>query len=169
MCALPISLQGLDHVVSMVRDLSIGAQRWLDLGFTVSPRGTRSAHLGTGNHTIMFDDEYLELLGVLAETELNEPSRAFLARRGEGLERAAFRTADAQGGVNALADKGIIARGPVHFNRPVDLPNGGTAEAAFSVFHWPVDQRPADVRIFACQHRTRNSVDRKSTRPNSSH
>src|SRR3546814_4086545 len=92
------TLQGLDHVVIMVRDLSIGAQRWRDLGFTVSPRGTHSAHLGTGNHTIMFDDDYLELLGVLAETELNEPSRAFLARRGEGLERAAFRTADAQGG-----------------------------------------------------------------------
>src|SRR3546814_18189475 len=78
------TLQGLDHVVIMVRDLSIGAQRWRDLGFTVSPRGTHSAHLGTGNHTIMFDDDYLELLGVLAETDLTDLSRAFLAPRGYG-------------------------------------------------------------------------------------
>lgn len=152
------SLQGLDHVVIMVHDLDSAAQKWRDLGFTVSPRGTHSAHLGTGNYTIMFDDDYVELLGVLTATEHNAPSRAFLDRRGDGLERAAFTTTDAQAGVDALAQRGITARGPIDFSRPVDLPDGGTGEAAFSVFHWPVDQRPADVRIFACQHRTRDTV-----------
>lgn len=152
------TLEGLDHVVIMVRDLDRAAQQWRDLGFTVSPRGTHSAHLGTGNYTIMFDDDYVELLGVLTETDHNAASRAFLDRRGDGLERAAFTTSDARLGAAALIQRGVAARGPVDFSRPVDLPDGTSAQAAFSVFHWPVEERPADVRIFACQHHTRDSV-----------
>ncbi|MGO4389782.1 VOC family protein [Variovorax sp. M-6] len=152
------SLEGLDHLVVMVRNLDAAADRWRALGFTLSPRGTHSAHLGTGNYTIMFGVDYVELLGVLHETELNAPSRAFLDRRGEGIERAAFTTSDAVAGVSALRARGIDARAPIEFSRPVDLPGGRRAEAAFSVFHWPVEQRPADLRIFACQHHTRDTV-----------
>lgn len=152
------TLEGLDHAVIMVRDLDAAAQRWRNLGFIVSPRGTHSAHMGTGNYTIMFEDDYLELLGILAATDTNEPSRAFLERRGEGIERAAFRTRDAEGGVAALAARGIQALGPLHFSRPVPLPEGGSTQAAFSVFNWPVDRCPADLRIFACQHHTRAAV-----------
>lgn len=152
------SLEGLDHVVVMVNDLDAAADRWRALGFTVSPRGTHSAHLGTGNYTIMFGNDYVELLGVLQDTALNAPSRAFLQRRGEGIERAAFTTNDAAAGVAALQARGIAATGPVEFSRPVDLPNGRQGEAAFSVFHWPVEARPADMRLFACQHHTRDTV-----------
>lgn len=152
------TLEGLDHVVVMTHQLDAAAQQWLDLGFTVSPRGTHSAHMGTGNHTIMFEDDYIELLGILSATDTNVTSRSFLDRRGEGIERAAFRTRDAQAGVEALARKGITAQGPLHFSRPVALPDGGTADAAFSVFNWPPDLCPADLRIFACQHHTRAAV-----------
>jgi catechol 2,3-dioxygenase-like lactoylglutathione lyase family enzyme len=152
------SLEGLDHVVVMVRDLDAAAQAWRALGFTQSPRGTHSAHLGTGNVTLMFGSDYIELLGVLSPTALNEPSREFLQRRGEGIERAAFTTRDAAEGVAALRARGIDAHGPVEFSRPVELPNGHSGEAAFSVFHWPVQQRPAELRLFACQHHTRESV-----------
>lgn len=152
------SLEGLDHLVVMVRNLDVAADQWRSLGFTLSPRGTHSAHLGTGNYTIMFGVDYVELLGVLHETALNAPSRAFLDRRGEGIERAAFTTSDAVAGVSALRARGIEAQGPVEFSRPVDLPDGRRTEAAFSVFHWPVAQRPADLRIFACQHHTRDAV-----------
>ncbi len=152
------SLEGLDHVVVMVRNLDAAAEQWRALGFTVSPRGTHSPHLGTGNYTIMFGADYVELLGVLNGTELNAPSRAFLDRRGECIERAAFTTSDAAAGVAALRARGIEAHGPIEFSRPVDLPNGRSAQAAFSVFHWPVAQRPADLRIFACQHHTREAV-----------
>lgn len=152
------SLEGLDHVVVMVHDLDAAAERWRALGFTVSPRGTHSAHLGTGNYTIMFGGDYVELLGVLHDTPLNAPSREFLQRRGEGIERAAFTTRDAAEGVAALRASGIEATGPIEFSRPVELPNGHSGEAAFTVFHWPVEQRPADMRLFACQHRTRHAV-----------
>lgn len=152
------SLEGLDHVVVMVRELDAAADQWRALGFTLAPRGTHSAHLGTGNYTIMFGTDYVELLGVLHDTPLNTPSREFLQRRGEGIERAAFTTRDAAEGVAALRARGIEATGPVEFSRPVDLPNGGHGEAAFSVFHWPVEQRPGDMRLFACQHHTRDTV-----------
>ncbi|CAN7721240.1 VOC family protein [Pseudorhodoferax sp. LjRoot39] len=152
------SLEGLDHLVVMVRHLDPAADQWRALGFTLSPRGTHSAHLGSGNYTVMFGVDYVELLGILHDTPLNAASRAFLDRRGEGIERAAFTTSDAAAGVQALRARGMDVQDPVAFSRPVDLPGGGRAEAAFKVFHWPVEQRPADLRIFACQHLTRDVV-----------
>lgn len=153
-----VTLEGLDHVVAMVGDLDAAAQQWRDLGFTVSPRGTHSAQLGTGNYTIMFDDDYIELLGVVTETEHNSSSRAFLSRRGDGLERAAFRTSDAAVGADALKQREMLGWGPIDFSRPLELPGGGTAKAAFSIFRWPDDESPGDLRIFACQHHTRDTV-----------
>ena len=61
---------GIDHAVVMVKDLDKAAENWKRLGFTVSPRGTHSAHMGSGNYTIMFDPDYMELLGVLAEPNI---------------------------------------------------------------------------------------------------
>lgn len=148
---------GLDHVVVTVRDLDAAARKWERLGFTVSPRGTHSPHLGTGNYTIMFGEDYLELLGVLTETEQNKPTRDYLKNR-EGLERAAFTTDDAAAGAAELKSRGLEALGPVHFGRPVDLPNGGTGEAKFNVFRWPLNESPGSLRIFACQHLTRETV-----------
>ena len=148
---------GLDHVVVAVRDLDGAAAAWRGLGFTVSPRGTHSAHMGSGNYTIMFGEDYLELLGVLTPTPHNAPMRAFLEGR-EGLERAAFTTTDAAAGVAELAARGIAATGPIAFGRPVSLPGGGEAEARFNVFHWPRSERPGGLGIFACQHLTRDAV-----------
>lgn len=148
---------GLDHVVVTVRDLDAAAEQWRRLGFTVSPRGTHSPHLGTGNYTIMFGEDYLELLGVLTPTDQNAPTRDYLAKR-EGLERAAFTTDNAAAGADELRAQGLVPLGPVHFGRPVDLPGGGTGEAKFNVFRWPLDQNPGGMRIFACQHLTRETV-----------
>lgn len=148
---------GLDHVVVTVRDLDASARQWQSLGFTVSPRGTHSPILGSGNYTIMFADDYVELLGILAETEHNKPTRDFLKER-EGIERAAFTTDDAAAGAAELESRGLEPLGPVHFGRPVDLPNGGTGEAKFNVFRWPLDENPGSLRIFACQHLTRDTV-----------
>lgn len=148
---------GLDHVVVTVRDLDASARQWQRLGFTVSPRGTHSPILGSGNYTIMFADDYVELLGILAETEHNKPTRDFLKER-EGIERAAFTTDDAAAGAAELKSRGLEPLGPVHFGRPVELPDGGRGEARFNVFRWPLDENPGGLRIFACQHLTRETV-----------
>ncbi|QCI66405.1 VOC family protein [Phreatobacter stygius] len=148
---------GADHVVITVRDLDASAAQWKRLGFTVSPRGTHSPQMGSGNYTIMFGDDYLELLGILAETDQNKPTRDFLAKR-EGIERTAFTTDDAAAGAAELKSQGLEPLGPVHFGRPVELPGGGTGEARFNVFRWPLVEAPGGMRIFACQHLTRETV-----------
>ncbi|MGE0697822.1 MAG: VOC family protein [Hyphomicrobiaceae bacterium] len=152
------SIIGLDHVVIMVRDLAEGGRRWQSLGFTVAPRGLHTAEMGTANHTIMLGEDYLELIGVVAETDRNLPGRQFLARRGEGIERAAFTGTDADDGVAELKARGFAALGPWDFGRPVDLPDGRKSEARFRTFVWPVEERPGGLRVFACQHLTRENV-----------
>lgn len=152
------SIIGLDHVVIMTRNLEAGARRWESLGFTVSPIGMHTAVMGTANHTIMLGHDYIELIGIVTETERNLPGRQFLARRGEGMERAAFTGTDADDGVAELKERGFAALGPYDFGRPVDLPGGRKVEARFRTFVWPVEERPGGLRVFACQHLTRENV-----------
>ncbi|HEX8665290.1 MAG TPA: VOC family protein [Beijerinckiaceae bacterium] len=149
---------GLDHVVILVRDLDAAAENWRRLGFTLAPRGVHSAHMGTGNHTMMLGPDYIELIGVLSETPYNAPSRALLDRRGDGIERAAMTATDAAAGFEEIRERGLAGIGPIDFSRPVTLPDGTRTEARFKVFHWPLDEAPAGLRIFACQHLTRDAV-----------
>ena len=149
---------GIDHAVVMVKDLDKAAQDWKRLGFTISPRGTHSAHMGTGNYTIMLDPDYLELLGVLTETEHNAPARAYLARHGEGIERIAFTAIDSAAGAEEIRARGYAPIGPTDFERPVTLPDGTVSAAKFRTFQWPTQEAPGGVRIFACQHKTRETV-----------
>jgi hypothetical protein len=72
---------GIDHAVIVVRDLDRAAENWKRLGFTVSPRGTHSAKMGSGNYTIMLDPDYMELLGVLVETDHNRLARSISSGR----------------------------------------------------------------------------------------
>ncbi len=149
---------GIDHAVVMVEDLDKAAENWKRLGFTVSPRGTHSAHMGSGNYTIMLDPDYMELLGVLTPTEHNAPARAFLEKRGEGIERIAFTAVDSAEGAEEIRARGYSPIGPTDFERPVTMPNGTLSAAKFRTFQWPTAEAPGGVRIFACQHKTRESV-----------
>jgi hypothetical protein len=149
---------GIDHAVVMVKDLDKAAENWKRLGFTVSPRGTHSAHMGSGNYTIMLDPDYVELLGVLTPTEHNAPARAFLESRGEGIERIAFTAVDSAAGAEEIRARGYVPLGPTDFERPVTMPDGTSSAAKFRVFQWPIAEAPGGVRIFACQHKTRETV-----------
>lgn len=149
---------GIDHAVVAVRNLDAAAEQWQALGFTLSPRGTHSAKMGTGNTTIMLDPDYIELLGVLADTDHSAPTRRFLAERGGGIERVAFTAIDAAEGAKEIQARGFAPIGPTDFERPVQLPDGSLSAAKFSVFHWPMAEAPGGLRIFACQHRTRETV-----------
>jgi hypothetical protein len=148
---------GIDHAVIMVRDLDKAAANWKQLGFTVSPRGTHSAHMGSGNYTIMLDPDYIELLGVLTPTEHNAPARAFLDKR-EGIERIAFTAVDSAAGAEEIRARGYPPIGPTDFERPVTMPDGTLSAAKFRTFQWPVAEAPGGVRLFACQHKTRETV-----------
>lgn len=151
------TILGIDHAMIVVRDLDAAAAAWAAAGFTLSPRGLHSEAMGSANYTIMFGEDYVELLGVVAPTPRNEGVRNFLAAR-EGFARTAFTTADAAAGAAALMVRGIEPVGPMDFARPVPLPGGAMTEARFSVFQWPETLAPGGMRIFACQHHTRDAV-----------
>lgn len=153
---MPQHITGIDHLVILVADLDQAAATYRRLGFTVSPRGLHSPHMGTGNHTIMLRDDYFELLAVLAPTDINAPMRKWLTS-GEGLYATALRTDDAAGMYRELSAAGVAVNEPVSFQRPVDLPGGGRTEAAFAITSI---QEPGGIRdnIFGCQHMTRDAV-----------
>jgi Glyoxalase-like domain len=148
---------GIDHAVVVVGDLDSAAENWKRLGFTLSPRGTHSAMMGTGNFTVMLDPDYFELLGVLAVTEHNFPTRAFLAKR-EGIERVALTAIDSAAGAEEIRTHGFAPLGPTDFERPVTMPDGTQSAAKFRTFGWPIAEAPGGVRLFACQHKTRETV-----------
>lgn len=92
----------LDHVGFMVRDLDLGAEAWRRLGFTLSSRSRQMGRVpgeaemapwATSNHCVMFEQGYLELIGVTHPAHFN-PWTRFLDRF-EGPHIVALRCADA--------------------------------------------------------------------------
>lgn len=152
----PQHLTGIDHCVILVNDLDAASATYQRLGFTLSPRGTHSEHMGSANYTIMLGDDYFELLGIINPTERNQRWRDVL-KRGEGLNAIALQTDDAEKACAEIRGLGIEANDPVHFSRPVDLPGGETGEAAFIVTQFPAEATPS-TQMFVCGHLTRDTV-----------
>lgn len=150
-------VKGVDHVFIMVDDLDDSRARFERLGFTVSPRGLHSAAKGSANHTIMFQKDYLELLGLIAATPGNADRRAQLAREGQGLHAVACRIDDARAAGEALTALGIGTEGLGDFSRPLPLPEGGEGVAAFSTLKFSPGEAPQGL-CFMCQHKTRDMV-----------
>ncbi|MDO5603640.1 MAG: VOC family protein [Paracoccus sp. (in: a-proteobacteria)] len=156
-------VKGVDHLFLLASDLEGAAAAWRRLGFTLSPRGTHSVEKGTANYTIIFGNDYFELLGIIADTPANQHQRDMIARDGQGLRAIACRIDDARAARAALADLGIATGEVAEFSRPLPLPGGGQGEAAFAVAHFAPDEIPAGL-IFMCQHKTPDMVWRPELR-----
>ncbi|MEP2639849.1 VOC family protein [Roseobacter sp.] len=150
-------VKGIDHCFALVDDLDSAAAQYRALGFTVSPRGLHSASKGTANHTIMFPDDYFELLGVLVPTAANAARRATLQTMKQGLHAIACRIASAPDAAAALGAMGIATQGLGSFSRPVDLSDGSTGVAAFSTVAFTPDDTPRGI-VFMCAHDTPETV-----------
>ena len=153
---MPKHIQGIDHVVILAADLDRAAETYIRLGFTLSPRGVHSEHMGSANHTIMLQDDYFEVLSVLKPTPANAAWRTRL-ETGEGRWATALKTDDAAGMADEMRAAGHAVRDMLDFSRPVTLPDGTVGTAAFKVTHF---NEPGTVRdgIFACQQLTRETV-----------
>src|SRR5260370_15672627 len=110
--------------------------------------------MGWGNYNIMLDPDFIELLGVLVETEHNAPTRAFLGKRGEGIERIAFTAVDSAAGAEEIRARGYEPLGPTDFERPGKMPDGRLSAAQFRRVQWTIAEAPGGPRVFACQHQT---------------
>ena len=148
------SIGGIDHAVALVRDLDAARRRFARLGFTVAPRGVHPPELGTANHTVMLEREYVELMGVLAPTAANAGYRSALARR-EGLAALALQTTSADAVVAEMTGAGFALDAPVDFARPVVLAGGMRTQAAFRTAHFGPGAAPG-FHVFCCEHRTRH-------------
>ena len=147
-------IDGIDHLVVAVRDLEKAREAYARLGFTLTARG-RHTELKSANHTIMFAEDYLELLAIEEPSPATAAWSEFLKAR-EGLAAAVLKTADAREAQRQLAAAGLSASDAVDFGRPVDLPEG-TRDARFTITHVAADATPGG-RMFLCQHHTRDVV-----------
>lgn len=150
-------VKGVDHVFLLVHDLERSRGQYERLGFTISPRGLHSQDKGTANHTIMFPQDYIELLGIVAQVPGNAARRDMLQRDGEGMRAIACRIDEARAAKQALSALDLPT-GPVgDFERPVTLPDGTTAPAAFSAVAFENSLLPFGT-VFMCQHKTPETV-----------
>ncbi|MEZ5713814.1 MAG: VOC family protein [Paracoccaceae bacterium] len=150
-------VKGIDHCFVLVDDLDDAARRYEAMGFTLSPRGVHSESKGSANYTIMFPNDYFELLGLTRPTEMNATRRAALESQGEGLHAVACRIDNAEAAAEALGGLGIGTHGLGSFERPVPLPGGDTGIAAFSTVAYAPEEVPLGI-VFMCQHKTRDTV-----------
>ena len=145
----------LDHVVVNVQTgLDAGAAAYGNLGFSLTERGHHT--LGTSNHLALFQQDYLELLGV----EAGRPNPAWdIVANAAGIQGLAFKTGDADALYRRLTEDRLPALPPEEFSRPVTLPEG-TFDARFKVVG--VNPSPLQgVRVFFCQHLTPHLVWRR--------
>lgn len=155
MTAHPI--KGVDHVFLLVNDLDRSCEAYAALGFTISPRGMHSAHKGAANHTIMLQNDYFELLGMIAEVPGNAARRKSLAEMGQGLHAVACRIDDAHAAKAALAALDIPTEDVGGFSRPLPLPGGGEGVASFDTLQFSAGVVPLGT-CFMCRHKTRDMV-----------
>ena len=82
----------LDHVVINVRaDMDAAAIEFGNLGFTITPRGFHT--LGSINHLMIFETDYLELIGI---PEGGETKRADLLAAPLGINGLVFKSEDVE-------------------------------------------------------------------------
>src|SRR5579862_5205099 len=105
----------LDHVViNTLFDMNRAAAVMSQLGFTVTPRGYHS--LGSINHLLMFEHDYLELIGLPSGAD---KLRKEVLESPRGLNGLVFKVSDADASRQTLCDSGLAMLEPQSFSRPV--------------------------------------------------
>ncbi|HYD06516.1 MAG TPA: VOC family protein [Reyranella sp.] len=150
------AVKGLDHVVVMVDGIDAAQKQYERLGFQVQPRGFHSK-LGTANHLMIFENDYFEILGIVADTEFNAERREWL-KAGGGLANVALATDGADLAFDTFKAAGLNPDAPLFFDRPVDIA-GRTEKAAFRTVRIPKTNMPV-VGFFVCEHLTPQFVYR---------
>ena len=111
-----------DHAVIGVRDLDEAIRRYQSLGFDVSPGG-RHTGLGTHNAIVRFGLDYLELISIYDQSEVDARGLGgkvlldFLQKREGGLLGYTLATADIQQYAERFQRVGLTAQGPFAMQR----------------------------------------------------
>ena len=107
----------LDHlVINALFDMDRAADLMSRLGFTLTPRGYHS--LGSINHLVMFEHDYLELIGLPSGTDV---LRKDVLESPRGLNGLVFQASDIDACQRRLRDSGLDMLEPQSFSRPVTI------------------------------------------------
>lgn len=147
----------LDHTGVAVRDLDVGQQKYNRLGFTLTKRSFHSGSRtprgpvekwGSGNHCAMFENGYLEIIGI-TDPGLYSSTQEYLSRY-EGQHIVAISSGDADESHPILSGRfeGITPANELQREAPFGPDNEGTRLAAFRNIHVNRETFPEAKLIF---------------------
>ena len=138
----------LDHVViNTLFDMDRAGGLMAQLGFTLTPRGYHS--LGSINHLVMFEHDYLELVGLPSGTDV---LRKDVLESPRGLNGLVFQASDIDACQRTLRDSRLAMLEPQSFSRPVTI-DGVERLARFRTVRTAPELFEAG-RVYYCQHFT---------------
>ena len=149
--------RGIDHLVIAVNDLSAARDRFSQFGFCTTPLGRQP--WGTANHIVQFQNNFIELLGVLDPAKLVPMSDAHFSfsahndhflRRREGMSMLVLSTGDAREDAAQWRERGLHVHEPVHWSRQAILPDGSENTVAFTLSFVTNPSMP-EIAFFSCQ------------------
>lgn len=154
------AIHGIDHAIIGVADLDAARDQYRRLGFAVTDRG-RHVGWGTANYCVMFDHDYLELLGLIDPAAFTNGLDRFLAD-GEGGLGVVFATPDAEASHALLGSAGLVA--PENALRELGRviengPDGQPVDLSFRNVHLAEGATPG-LSAFLCQHLTPEKMRR---------
>jgi catechol 2,3-dioxygenase-like lactoylglutathione lyase family enzyme len=153
------AISGIDHVIVAVRDLDRARMGWTQLGFTLSARG-RHIGQGTANYCVMFEGDFLELLGIVDPADNVERLAASLARR-EGARAVAFAPAGtAEDARSALLVRGLHPSELRTLGRRMELAEGPVIPR-FGLIGLAAEETPGLPDSFICAHLTPELMRRR--------
>ena len=142
----------LDHAVINVHyQMDQAKSLFTALGFCLTDRGYHS--LGSINHSMMFSSDYLELVGLPAETKRLPPQRPEILASPPGINGLVFKSDDIDETWDLIQSLGMADAPPRSFSRPVELASGEVRDAHFRTVTVKADVFPAG-RVYFCQHLT---------------
>ncbi len=148
---MSVPLPQIDHIaINVLYQMDRAEAAFRDLGFQLTERGYHT--LGSINHLMMFDRDYLELIGLPEKLSPGQPGRPEIADAGPGINGLVLKTSDVDETYIHLQELGIAGNPPISFSRPVKLA-ARTVDACFRTV-----QIRSDVfsggRVYFCEHRT---------------
>ena len=149
------AITGVDHSIIGVADLEAARAAYQAMGFTMTPRGR---HIGwsTANYCIMFERDYIELLGIVEPDGYSAGLDAILAEKGEGLLKLALRSKDAARTHEFFKNRSLITEPVKELARKLEAPEG-TVLPEFRLVH-PKPAATPGLASFVCQHLTPKMV-----------
>ncbi|MCK4868821.1 MAG: VOC family protein [Alphaproteobacteria bacterium] len=149
------AIAGVDHSIVGVADLEAARTAYEAMGFTMTPRGR---HIGwsTANYCIMFERDYIELLGIVDPDGYAAGLDTILAEHGEGLLKLAMRSEDATRSHDFFESHALITEPVKELARELEAPEG-TVLPEFRLVH-PKPEATPGLAGFICQHLTPEMV-----------